>query len=165
MAGTRIPLTPEIAMEVLSGARPLRALLGVDDRQVQEMAAFGHELWRQGRRREAESVFRGLVAIDEKSYFGHAGLGLVAMSEDRLEIAEEFLRKAVELEPSDPSVVVNLGEVLLRQGKVEAAVATLDRAARLDPTGAHPGAGRAGAILRGIGLAAQELSKNPVVNR
>jgi Flp pilus assembly protein TadD len=160
MAGRTPEITSAIAMEILSGQRPLRSLLGVDDRQVREMAAFGHELWRQGRRRDAESVFRGLVAIDEASYFGHAGLGLVAMSDDRLEVAEEFLRKAVELEPSDPAVVVNLGEVLLRQGKLDDAVRTLDQAARLDPSGAHPGAGRARAILLGIGLAAQELSKD-----
>lgn len=155
-------MTPDVARQVLSGEAPLSTLFGVSKPQLAEMALFGHQLWKQGRRVEAQKVFRGLLALDETAYYGHAGMGLVAMSEDDLATAEQYLKRALELEPSDASVAVNLGEVLLRQGKLEPAIAALEAAAALDPSGHNPGAARARAILLGIGHGIAELRKNPV---
>jgi Flp pilus assembly protein TadD len=155
-------VTPELARQVLSGEAPLSALFGVSREQLAEMALFGHQLWKQGRRAEAQKVFRGLIALEETAYYGHAGMGLVAMSQDDLAGAEQYLGKAMDLEPSDPSVAVNLGEVLLRQGKLEPAIAALESAMRLDPSGRNAGAARARAILVGIGHGAAELRKTAV---
>jgi predicted Zn-dependent protease len=152
-------LTPDAARRVLSGELPLSALLGVSTEQIAGMASLGHQFWKQGRRREAQKMFRALVALDEKSYYGHAGLGLVAMEEEDLAAAEEHLRTALALQPHDAAVAVNLGEVLLRQGKLEAAILALDAAAQLDATGT--GGTRARAILTGIGRGAAEVRKKP----
>jgi Flp pilus assembly protein TadD len=158
-------LTPDSARQLLAGQMPLSALFGVSPGQLADMASFGHQLWRQGRRPEAEKIFRGLIALDEKTYYGHAGLGLVAMSNEDLVTAELHLRKAVELEPNDASVAVNLGEVLLRQGKLEAALAALEAASKIDSSGANPGSTRARAILAGIGHGAAEIRKNTTATR
>jgi tetratricopeptide (TPR) repeat protein len=158
-------LTPETARQLLTGEMPLGALFGVSKGQLAGMASFGHQLWRQGRRLEAQKIFRGIIALDERSYYGHAGMGLVAMSQEDLATAEQYLNKAFELEPSDASVAVNLGEVLLRQGKLEPAISALESASKLDPSGVNPGSARARAILIGIGRGAAELSKKPVPSR
>jgi Tfp pilus assembly protein PilF len=154
-------LTPEVARGLLSGELPLSAALGVSAEQIAGMASMGYQFWKQGRKREAQKIFRALVALDERSYYGYAGLGLVAMQEDALDIAEEHLRTALSIEPGDASVAVNLGEVLLRRGQLEAAIVALDTAARLDPTGADAGSARARAILTGIGRGVAEVRKNP----
>jgi Tfp pilus assembly protein PilF len=146
-----------LARQVLSGDAPLSALFGVSKAQMAEMALFGHQLWRQGRRLDATKVFRGLIALDDTAYYGHAGMGLVAMSQEDFGTAEQYLTKAVALEPSDAAVTVNLGEVLLRLGKVEPALAAFQSAAGLDPTGRHPGAARARAILVGLGRGVAEM--------
>jgi len=154
-------VTPELARQVLSGDAPLSSLFHVSREQIAEMALFGHQLWRQGRRVEARKVFRGLIALDDTAYYGHAGMGLVAMSQDDLGSAEHYLTRALALEPSDAAVAVNLGEVLLRQGKVEPAIAAFRTAASLDPSGVNAGAARARAILVGLGsglLASQQAA-------
>ena len=158
-------LTPEAARQVLAGKMPLSELFGVSKAQLAEMASLGHQLWKQGRRVEAQKIFRALIALDERSYYGHAGMGLVAMSQEDLATAEHYLNKAFELEPSDASVAVNLGEVLLRQGKLEPAIAALESASKLDSSGSNPGATRARAILTGIGRGAAEMGKKPVTTR
>jgi Flp pilus assembly protein TadD len=157
--GSSFHVTPEVARQVLSGETPLSALFGVSKGQLAEMALFGHQLWRQGRRNEAAKVFRGLIALDDTVYYGHAGMGLVAMSRGDFCTAEQYLAKAVALEPSDAAVAVNLGEVLLRLGKVEPALAAFQSAALLDPSGHNPGAARARAILVGLGRGAAEIHR------
>jgi tetratricopeptide (TPR) repeat protein len=163
--GLKQNLTPEAARQVLAGEMPLSALFGVSKGQLAEMASLGHQLWKQGRRQEAQKIFRGLLALDEKTYYGHAGMGLVAMSHEDLSAAEQYLNRAFELEPSDASVAVNLGEVLLRQGKLEPAIAALESASKLDPSSSNAGAARARAILIGIGRGAAEMSKKPMATR
>jgi tetratricopeptide (TPR) repeat protein len=148
MAGTPTPiLTSEMARDLVSGAAPLNQMFNVSPEQIAEIALFGHDLWRQGRREEARKVFLGLIALDEGIYYGHAGMGLLAMAEGDFASAEKYLEKAAALEPSDVAVGANLGEVLLRQGKIEAAVTALQHAAELDKSGKHAGAIRARAIL------------------
>jgi Flp pilus assembly protein TadD len=159
---SNLNVTPEVARQVLSGDAPLSALFGVSKGQLAEMALFGHQLWRQGRRHEATKVFRGLIALDETAYYGHAGMGLVAMSQEDFGTAEQYLAKAVALEPSDAAVAVNLGEALLRLGKVEPALAAFQSAASLDPSGHNPGASRARAILVGLGRGVSEIQKQRV---
>ncbi|MCX6627850.1 MAG: tetratricopeptide repeat protein [Candidatus Solibacter sp.] len=163
--GLKQKLTPEAARQVLAGEMPLSVLFGVSKGQLAEMASLGHQLWKQGRRQEAQKIFRGLIALDEKTYYGHAGMGLVAMSQEDLATAEQYLNKAFELEPSDASVAVNLGEVLLRQGKLEPAISALESASKLDLSGSNPGAARARAILTGIGGGAAEMRGKPVTSR
>jgi Tfp pilus assembly protein PilF len=156
-------VTPEMARAVVSGGAPLSTLFGVSKGQLAEMARFGHQLWRQGRRVEAQKVFCGLIALDESSYYGHAGMGLVAMSQDDYPGAERYLTKAAALEPSDAAVAVNLGETLLRQGKLEPAIASFQSAARLDASGQNAGAARARAILIGLGRGAAEMLRGTKV--
>lgn len=156
-------LTPQVARQVLKGEVPLRTLLGVSPQRLLQMAAEGHELWKQGRRQDARQMFQALVAVDDSLYYGHAGLGLAAMQEEDFTAAHKHLSRALELEPADASVAVNLGEVLLRLGQLPEAVAMMETAVKLDPTAKHPGAKRAAAILAGIGEGISEMTKTAAV--
>ena len=140
-----------ISREVLSGSAPLATYVGVSPSELAGMAAFGHDLWRQGRPGDAAKIFLGLIALDEKTYYGHAGMGLVAMSKGDLDSAERHLKRALALEASDRVVAINLGEVLLRKGEIETAISVIRSAAGPDGAPNDSGAVRARAILAALG--------------
>lgn len=152
-------VTADAARQVLSGEMALSKLLNVSRAELAGMAAFAHELWRQGRRPEARQMFEALIAADGQLYYGHAGMGLVAMQEEDFVAAQHHLARAAELEPGDPAVAVNLGEALVRLERIQEALPVLQHALALDPTLRNPGAARAAAILLGIGQGLTGLAK------
>lgn len=152
-------VTADAARKVLSGEMALSTLLNVSRGELAGMAAFAHELWRQGRRQEARRMFEALIAADPQLYYGHAGMGLVAMQEEDFASAQCHLARAAELEPGDPAVAVNLGEVLVRLERIQEALPVLQGAMALDPTLRNPGSARAAAILLGISRGLAEVSK------
>jgi Flp pilus assembly protein TadD len=127
--------------------------------QIDAIAVLGFQLYEQGKTRDAETMFTGLIAIDDTNYLGYAGMGALALAEEKLEEAVDYLRKAAERNPTDPTVHANLGEALLRQAKFEEAAAEFTKALDLDPEEVDPGANRARAILDGMGILVEELSR------
>jgi|LNFM01.1.fsa_nt_gb Flp pilus assembly protein TadD len=144
-------LTPEAARKLLSGDTPLREAMGVPLSELMFMASRAYDLWRQGRRDDAETLYRGIVALDAGVPWGHAGLGLAAMEEGKLEAAEGHLRKAVAADPTDPSIQVNLAECLIRRDQLLAALEILKAVVENPEHASHPGSVRAAVILTGIG--------------
>jgi Flp pilus assembly protein TadD len=146
------------AQRLIDGA-PLNQILGVTNAQEQSLAVIGFNFYRQGKTKEAETIFRGLTALDDHSYYGYAGLGAVALAKQPpdLKTAYENLTKAAELNPNDPSVQANLGEVLLRAGKIEEAKKPLEKAFQLDPGHNDPGANRARAIVGGLDMIVKQI--------
>lgn len=150
-AGWETQLTPEAARKLLSGDTPLREAMGVPLSELMFMASRAYDLWRQGRRQDAETLYRGIVALDAGVSWGHAGLGLAAMEQGELEAAESHLRRAVAADPADPSIQVNLAECLIRRDQLVDALAILKPVVENPEHASHPGAVRAAAILTGIG--------------
>jgi Flp pilus assembly protein TadD len=158
---TTSALPIDALQKAIDGELPLNAFFGLSTEQIQAMAALGYSMYEQGRTGEAEQVFEGLTAVDSTSYFGFAGLGAIALAKGDLDTAESNLGAALTRQPNDPTVLANLGETLLRKGNAEKAGEYFKRALDLDPEGADPGANRARAILHGMKLVIDELSKNP----
>ena len=143
-------LTPEAAERLLSGTSPLRELMGVPVAEIMDMATQAHHLWRQGRRHDAELIYKGIIALDAGLPWGHAGLGLVAMEAGNYASAEAHLRTAIAADANDPSISVNLAECLIRLDRIADAIAIM-KALLEDPAkSSHPGTIRAAAILQGI---------------
>jgi tetratricopeptide (TPR) repeat protein len=152
-------IAPDTLQKVIAGTAPLNLFLGFNRQTLDAMAAFGFNLYEQGKSREAEKIFRGLIAIDSTLYYGYAGLGALALSDERADEAIPFLVKAVELNPNDASVHANLGEALLRQAKFDDAARHFGRALDLDPDEKDPGANRARAILEGMEILIKEFQR------
>ncbi len=152
-------LPSDTLQRVIDGTAPLNAFIGLGPDQVQAIAAIGYTSYEQGKIEEAEEIFQGLIALDSTKYFGYAGLGAIALSRGDVEAAHEHLSAALARNPDEPTVLSNLGEVLLRQGKAEEAAAAFQKALTLDPDGRDPGANRARAILQGMNLVLQEMSR------
>jgi tetratricopeptide (TPR) repeat protein len=125
--------------------------------QLNSIALFALDYYRQGKVSEAETMFKGLVIADN-SFYGYAGLGAIALSQDppRLEDAFTYLSIATDMKPEDPSAHANLGEVLLRQSKFQEAAGQFQKAIELDPQGHDAGANRARAMLAGLQLMVTE---------
>jgi len=149
--GWETQLTPEAARKLLSGDTPLREAMGVPLSELMLMASQAYDLWRQGRREDAETLYRGIVALDAGVPWGHAGLGLAAMEQGELEAAESHLRRAVAADSTDPSIQVNLAECLIRRDQLVGALEILEAVVENPEHASHPGAVRAAAILTGIG--------------
>ena len=126
--GSNQRLTPDLARRLLAGSAQLVELFGMGPAELRDYAASGGRLWQQGRRHDAERVFRNLVALDEAVYYGHAGLGAAALEQGILVEAEAHLRCAAACAGPDEMVFVNLGEVLVRMGKIEEGRALLEKA-------------------------------------
>ena len=135
--------------------------MGVSDKQQQAIAALGYNLFRQGKVKEAETMFRGLTATNTKSWTGHAGLGAIALAKNPpdLKTAYDQLSQAAELNPNDPTIQANLGEVFLRQAKFDEATKYYTRALQLDPNQSDPGANRARAIISGLTNVLTEIQR------
>ena len=151
-------LTPEAARRLLSGATPLREAMGVPLSELLRMAAVAHELWSQGRRREADTLYRGIVSLDASVPWGHAGLGLSALEAEDFPAAEAHLRRALAAGPDDPAIQVNLADCLLRLNQLSGSLTILSAVVEKYPQ--HPASIRAAAILTGLGHAAAELTKS-----
>jgi len=145
--------------KVIAGTAPLNLFFGLSRQTIEAMAAFGFNLYEQGKSRDAETVFRGLIALDSNQYYGYAGLGALALAEEKAEEAIPYLVKAVELNPNDATVHANLGEALLRQAKFDDAARHFDRALDLDPKETDAGANRARAILEGMEILIKEFQR------
>lgn len=150
-AGWETQLSPEAARRLLSGDTPLREAMGVPLSELMFMASRAFDLWRQGRREDAVTLYRGIVALDAGVSWGHAGLGLAAMEEGDLAAAEAHLRRAVAADSTDPSIQVNLAECLIRRDQLLDALEILKAIVENPEYASHPGAIRAAAILAGIG--------------
>jgi Flp pilus assembly protein TadD len=144
-------LTPEAARKLLSGATPLRELMGVPMEELMAMTHRAHHLWRQGRREDAVKLYKGLVALDEGVSWGHAGLGLAAMEAGEYGEAEGHLLKARAADGADPSIQVNLAECWLHLDRLTEALGLLSEMVSKEEDRSHPGTVRAAAILMGIG--------------
>jgi len=151
---------PTTAERIVAGDQ-FSEIFGITQTQLQGIAALGYNLCRQGKLKEAETVFRGLTATDSKCPYGFAGLGAVALAKKPADLsgAYENLSKAAELSPNDPTIQANLGEVFLRQAKLEEASKHFKRALELDPHQSDPGANRARAIISGLSTVVAELQR------
>ncbi|MBL0160864.1 MAG: tetratricopeptide repeat protein [Bryobacterales bacterium] len=159
MSTSPTTLPTDTLQRVIDGTAALNAFIGLGPDQLQAIAVIGYNSYEQGKIDEAEEIFQGLIALDGTKYFGYAGLGAIELSRGNVDAAHGHLSAALQRHPDEPTVLSNLGEVLLRQGKAEEAATAFQKALALDPDGRDPGANRARAILQGMNVVLQEMSR------
>jgi Flp pilus assembly protein TadD len=103
----------------------------------------GHNYLREGRLKEATSIFEGLVVVDSHNPYIQGILGSIYQQQHRYELALIRYNNALELNPDDVNALCNRGEVLLTQGKFQEAAIDLKRAIELDPEKKDGAANRA----------------------
>ena len=144
---------------ILRGELSWNEYFGLGHEVLTAMAAYGHNLYTQGRYEDAEKLFEGLKVLDRNSYYGYAGLGAIYLQRGEFAAAEAELRQAIELDPGQASLRANLFEALLRQSKLDEAVAAYEAARELDPQGENESVNRAGhlvAALAGLETGSEE---------
>ena len=135
---------------ILRGELSWSAYFGLGHDVLTAMAAYGHNLYSQGRLDDAVKIFEGLKAIDRNSYYGYAGMGAVHLQRGEFAQAEAELRQAIELDPGQACLRANLFEALLRQSKLDDAVAAYEAARDLDPQGRDESVNRAGHLVAAL---------------
>ena len=124
-----------------------RALVGLSQRELMEVASLGHGLYEQGRLHEARVVFEGLVAMELREAFPYTVLGAIFLSQGDALRALALFEAALALDGSDPAALCYRGEIRLTLGQRSRGLADLRRAAEVDAPGSPFGV-RARAALR-----------------
>jgi tetratricopeptide (TPR) repeat protein len=152
-------MTTERTIRITTGG-DLKNYYGLSSEHMDALAVLGFHLYRQGKLKEAETVFNGLIALDEQSFYGHAGLGTVALSQGSpdLQKACKHLEQAVQINPKDPNVHANLGEGLLRSARFKEAARSFETCLALDPGLLQAGSKRARAIIRTIDVISDHVA-------
>lgn len=145
--------------DIVEGRITLQEVSGLSDEEVNAILALGALMYQQGRRAEAEDLFRGAVMLNKKNALAHSALGTVLTAEGKHDEALEALNTAISLDPSDISAFVNRAEIHLKRAEFKEASDDLKSAIALDPEGNDPGANRARAIIIGMNELIKELQK------
>lgn len=145
--------------DIVEGRITLQEVSGLSDEEVNAILALGALMYQQGRRAEAEDLFRGAVLLNKKNALAHSALGTVLTAEGKHDEALEALNTAISLDPSDISALVNRAEIHLKRAEFKEASDDLKSAIALDPEGNDPGANRARAIIIGMNELIKELQK------
>ncbi len=145
--------------DIVEGRITLQEVSGLSDEEVNAILALGALMYQQGRRAEAEDLFRGAVILNKKNALAHSALGTVLTAEGKHDEALEALNTAISLDPSDISAFVNRAEIHLKRAEFKEASDDLKSAIALDPEGNDPGANRARAIIIGMNELIKELQK------
>jgi Tfp pilus assembly protein PilF len=103
----------------------------------------GYNFFRQGRLREATSIFEGLVVLDSLNPYIQGILGSIYQKQQQYELALIRYNNALSLNPDDISALANRGEIFLKLGKFQEAAKDLKRAIELDPAKKDGAANRA----------------------
>lgn len=105
---------------------------------------------REGRLREAETLYREALTRDPDNAQALFLIGLLAGSCGKHEEACRFLTRCVQLNPEDAAARTNLGTALQALGKAGEAIEQFQRAAALEPNLAEP-CYNLGMVLRELG--------------
>jgi Flp pilus assembly protein TadD len=121
--------------ELIQRADPVESLRHLSNAQIAEMAAFGHQLFEQGRLQEARIVFEGLVGFGVEDAFPHTMLGTVYLALGRFDRALALFEAALGFDETDIAALVYRGEIRLNQGKVKTALADLEQVVEIGRAG------------------------------
>ncbi len=92
------------------------------------------ELVRQGRRADAETMYRNILKKDPRALPALVGLGLLAIEKGELAEADGFLTRAAALAPADSVPVSILATVKMSRGDVDGALDCAVKAVALPPS-------------------------------
>ena len=145
--------------DIIEGRVTLQELSGLSDNDVNAVLAVGALMYQQGRRSEAEDLFRGAVLLNKNSALAHSALGTVLTAEGKHDEALEELNEALRLDPKDISAYVNRAEIYLKRAEFKEAGDDLKKAIELDPDQVDPGANRARAIIIGMSELIREIQQ------
>jgi tetratricopeptide (TPR) repeat protein len=170
MSGTQNPLeNPDLSNEekivegvkylsnIVEGKVSLQEISGLKDEDINAILSVGALMYQQGRRAEAEDLFRGAVLLNKNNALAQSALGTVLTAEGKHDEALIALNEALRLNPSDIAALVNRAEVFLKQAEFKSASEDLKRAIELDPNQEDPAANRARAIVVGMNELIKEL--------
>lgn len=140
-------LDMEAAERLATGQSTLAEFLGLDRKQLYEVAGRAYGLMNSGRLEEAQVIYRGLVAADPTDSVFRCHLGAVELRRGHAAEAEAEFDAALRFNRANVDALSGRGEARLHLGRVVEAVADLRSAIELDPQARRPSTIRARAIL------------------
>jgi tetratricopeptide (TPR) repeat protein len=145
--------------DIVEGRVSLQEVSGLSDEEVNAVLAVGAMLYQQGRRSEAEDLFRGAVLLNKNNPLARSALGTVLTAEGKHDEALTELNEAIRLNSTDIAAYVNRAEIYLKRAEFKEASEDLKKAIELDPDQVDPGANRARAIIIGMSELIREIQK------
>lgn len=105
-----------------------QALRNLSEKQIAELAIYGHHLFETGKLDEARVVFESLVGFGVKDAFPHTMLGTVYLAQGEPKLALALFEASLELDPNDVAARVYRGEIRLMENRPADAIEDLGAA-------------------------------------
>lgn len=112
-------------------------------RRLAAIFVTGHQLFQQGRLKDAASLFQGVILLSDAAAYAHGMLGAICQKQGALDVAVGHYTEALRCFPQDINSLTNRGELYLRLGLFQEAATDLMKAIELDPGKQHKAANRA----------------------
>jgi protein O-GlcNAc transferase len=122
----------------------------METRDVHVLGRQAVALHQQGRRAEAEQLYRQILAIDPKVFPALYLLGVIRLEQGDSAESAALIERALALNPNDPAAWTHYGLALQGQSRFEDALAAQERALALRPNLLPARLGR-GSALRALG--------------
>ena len=106
--------------------------------QVAAIIFTGHNLFAQGRLKEARSLFEGLALFQPDNAYAHGILGAIHQKLQSHKASWIHYTIALRHAPNDIHLLTNRGELLLSKGALRKAADDFGKALSLDPDRKHP---------------------------
>lgn len=117
---------------------PPAAALALQPSQVAAIVLTGHNLFTQGKLKEARSLFEGLALFQPGNAYAHSILGAIHQKQQNHRASWMHYTIALRYAPNDIHLLTNRGELLLSKGALSKAADDFGKALSLDPDRKHP---------------------------
>lgn len=152
----------ELDYRLATGQITLAEYVGLDKKQLYEIAKQGYQLLESGKIEEAKEIYQGLVLADPYDSVFHCHLGSILVRLNNHDEAFEQFELALNYNIANVDAFVGRGEIYLSRGQVTEAIEDFKKAIELDSEGKRGSTIRARAILLALKDAIeQQQSDNP----
>ncbi len=115
------------------GKATLKDVRGYSDDELYTVARTAYLFFRQGKVKEARTIFQGLYAVNPLDPYFATALGVVELAAGNHEGAAQAYDVAIKLSPAEPGGYAGRAEVRLAQNQKNLALDDLRKAASLCP--------------------------------
>lgn len=142
--------------KLATGQITLAEFVGLDQKQLYEIANKGYQLMNSGKLEEARQIYEGLVAANPYDSVFHCHLGAIYWRLGNLDKAFDEYNTSLNFNIANVDALAGRGELLLQKGQIKEGIEDLRSALENDSEGRRPSTQRARALLISLHDAAQE---------
>ncbi len=133
--------------KLVGGEITIGEYVGLDKKQLYEIAQKGYQLIQTGRLEDAKIIYKGLVAADPYDSVFHSQLGGLYFRQKDFDNAFKEYDSAIRLNLANVDALSGRGELYLMQEKYQEGIEDLKKAIENDPQGTKQSSIRARGLL------------------